>query len=73
MSLFGLTTNDKEHMARLDAYLETRDVCIAYHERTRKASQEQNQVPTPSELEIDIQNDTAPTNMLQEHILMTTE
>ncbi|KAM2936424.1 hypothetical protein COP2_034026 [Malus domestica] len=49
MSLFDLTTNEKEDMARVDAYLDMRDVCIAYQERTRKVSQEQNQVPTSSE------------------------
>ncbi|KAM2089188.1 hypothetical protein ACFX1T_033174 [Malus domestica] len=38
MSIFGLTTNEKEDMARVDTYLDTRDVCIAYQERTRKSN-----------------------------------
>lgn len=69
VSFFGLTIDEKEHVARLDAYLVTRDACIAYQERTRKALQVQDQVLTSSEPEINVQNETAPTDMPQKHIL----
>ncbi|KAM1053029.1 hypothetical protein PS2_000558 [Malus domestica] len=46
---------------------------IAYQERTHKVSQEQEQVSTPREPEIDIQNETTLENMPQERILATTE
>lgn len=40
VSFFSLTVDEKEYVVRLDAYLDTRDACIAYQEQTRKASQE---------------------------------
>ncbi|KAB2599983.1 hypothetical protein D8674_010254 [Pyrus ussuriensis x Pyrus communis] len=73
VSLFDLTTNEKECVARLDIYLDIRDTCVAYQERTRKALQAQDQVLPPSKLEIDIQNKTALTDMSHERILAAAE
>ena len=73
VTLFGLTANEKESLVLLDAYLNTRDVRIAYQEQTRKALQEQNQVPMSSEPEVDIQNKMSPMDIPRECILVAAE
>ncbi|KAM0990514.1 hypothetical protein ACFX2C_009021 [Malus domestica] len=73
VSLFSLTAYEKERVAILDVYLDTRDARIAYQERTRKALQKQDQVPTLSELEVKTQNETSPTDMLHEHVVAAVE
>ncbi|KAB2632331.1 plasma membrane ATPase 1-like [Pyrus ussuriensis x Pyrus communis] len=57
VSLFGLTANEKECVARLDAYLDMRDARIAYQELACKASQGQDRSPTSSELKDSNQNE----------------
>lgn len=69
VSLFDLTTDKKEHMTHLDAYLDTRNACITYQEQTRRALQVQNQVPTPSKPEVNI----ALMDMPHERILVVAE
>ncbi|KAB2617912.1 beta-glucosidase 24-like [Pyrus ussuriensis x Pyrus communis] len=48
---FDLMIDEKERMAQLDTYLDTRDVRIVYQEWTRKALQDQ--VPTLSEPKVE--------------------
>ncbi|KAM1188352.1 hypothetical protein ACFX2J_024177 [Malus domestica] len=43
VSLFDLTTDEKDRVTRLDTYLDTRDARISYEERARKTLQEQSQ------------------------------
>ncbi|KAM0971011.1 hypothetical protein ACFX2A_019304 [Malus domestica] len=40
VSLFGLTANETERVARLDVYLDTKKVWIAYEERPRQIRQD---------------------------------
>ncbi|KAM2056776.1 hypothetical protein EV2_030149 [Malus domestica] len=42
VSLFSLTADEKDRVARLDAYLDTRNAWIAYEEQARKMRQEQS-------------------------------
>ncbi|KAM2724731.1 hypothetical protein EV1_027519 [Malus domestica] len=42
VSLFGLTIDEEDRVARLDAYLDIRDARITYEERARKTLQEKN-------------------------------
>lgn len=44
ISFFGLTTDEMERAARLDAYLDTRDARIAYQEEIRKVYHKQGRV-----------------------------
>ncbi|KAM2855994.1 hypothetical protein PS2_000407 [Malus domestica] len=58
ISLFGLTVDETERVARLDAYLDTRNARIAYEERARKIRQEQSPTPYACKPEDDSQQDT---------------
>ncbi|KAM2291861.1 hypothetical protein ACFXTI_026678 [Malus domestica] len=58
VSLFGLTADENDRVARLDAYLDTRDARIAFKERVRKALQGQHQAPATNKLEDNSQNKT---------------
>ncbi|XP_050116057.1 uncharacterized protein LOC126593931 [Malus sylvestris] len=58
VSLFGLTVDETERVARLDAYLDTRNAQIAYEERARQIRQDQNPVPDACKFEDDNQQDT---------------
>lgn len=73
MSLFGFTTNEKKCVARLDAYLDTRDACIAYQECTRKASQKQNQTTTSRKFGDNGQNETGMVDILWVQLLAEAE
>ncbi|KAM1011807.1 hypothetical protein ACFX13_047872 [Malus domestica] len=66
VSLFGLTTDEKDRVARLDAYLDTRDARITYEERVRKTLQGQNQTPDASGPDDDSQKETRSDYMAQE-------
>ncbi|KAM1052889.1 hypothetical protein ACFX2J_000464 [Malus domestica] len=67
VSLFGLITDEKERIARLDAYLDMKDARIACQEQTHMTSQDQNPVPTSSEPEVDMQNEKPLVDIPHEH------
>ncbi|KAM1292074.1 hypothetical protein ACFX2I_019000 [Malus domestica] len=58
VSLFGLTVDETERVARLDAYLDTRNAHIAYEEQARRIRQDQNLTPDACKSEDDNQQDT---------------
>ncbi|KAM2640415.1 hypothetical protein TB1_026800 [Malus domestica] len=66
VSLLSLMADEKDHMERLDAYLDTRDAQIAYEERARKALHGQNQTPVMNKLKDDNQNETGSFDIPQE-------
>ncbi|KAM1344340.1 hypothetical protein ACFX2I_008314 [Malus domestica] len=63
VSLFSLTVDEKDRVARLDTYLDTRNTRIAYEERARKMRQKQNQTPIACEPDDDSQKDRESDNM----------
>ncbi|KAB2626090.1 UDP-glycosyltransferase 76F1-like [Pyrus ussuriensis x Pyrus communis] len=58
MSLFSLTVDEKERVAQLNIYLDTRDARIAYQVHARKVSQGRSRSPTSSKLRDSNQNET---------------
>ncbi|KAM1941474.1 hypothetical protein ACFX13_029050 [Malus domestica] len=67
VSLFGLTTDEKVRVARLDTYLDTRNAQIAYEERARKIRQEQSPIPDACKPNDDSQKDTESDYVAQAH------
>ncbi|KAM2187308.1 hypothetical protein ACFX1X_029612 [Malus domestica] len=58
VSLFSLTVDEKDRVARLDAYLDTRNARIAYKEQAHKMRQKQSQTPDTCKPDDDSQKDT---------------
>ncbi|KAM2325982.1 hypothetical protein ACFX1X_025263 [Malus domestica] len=59
--------DEKEWMARLDVYLDTRNARIAYEERARTIRQEQNPTPDACTPDDDSQKDTESDCVAQAH------
>ncbi|KAM1018999.1 hypothetical protein EV1_040061 [Malus domestica] len=70
--LFGLTTDEKDWVAHLDAYLDTRDTRITYEERARKALQGQSQTPERNGLEDNRQKEARSSYTSQEQVPVKT-
>ncbi|KAM1207787.1 hypothetical protein ACFX2G_008392 [Malus domestica] len=72
VSLFSLTVDEKDRVARLDTYLDTRNTRIAYEERACKMRQKQNQTPIACEPDDDSKKDRESDHMAQVQELVET-
>ncbi|KAM1024505.1 hypothetical protein ACFX2C_037777 [Malus domestica] len=68
-SLFDLTVDEIERVARLDAYLDTQDACIMYQEQSHLLPPVPGSIPIPGELEANEHNEKASKETSREHTI----
>ncbi|KAM1734117.1 hypothetical protein ACFX11_019650 [Malus domestica] len=69
ISLFGLTVNEMECVARLDAYLDIRDARIMYQEQAHIPPRVPGSIPIPGELKANKHNEKASEETSQKHTI----